>query len=257
MKARRIFVAAIAGIALIGLLNAFGFCFQRFKFLSNQEAIEFAVDSQSWRIADFPKDVKDPARVYVSAHPGCCELVREHPYGSSFLEDLLGRNVAVVRFGFELAQRYADEAPTEGRFYDAYIRLGSCGHVYAVTGMRVRSLGAAAGGRMASDDKPKTILRLPDVKKAESHSSDQAPIRTKPLRNAEELAPLVDQVLKNAELMKECRSVIGSEDYARVTVVIDKIETFARTLDPSITRVDAVSIAASLAAFINPVEDRE
>lgn len=142
MMMRRVLAAALAGAILIGLLNAFGFCFQKFRFLSNREIVEFAVLNQSARMADFPTNAENPARAYIEAHSGCCSVSREDPFDSSFLENLFGHKVAIVRVQFEMSRRYVDQAPSEGKFYDAYVKVGSCGGIYDVTGMRVPSLGS-------------------------------------------------------------------------------------------------------------------
>jgi hypothetical protein len=70
------------------------------------------------------------------------------------------------------------------------------------------------------------------------------------MRTQEQLAPIVQLVAKNAELMQQFREVIGSDDKERAGAVVDEIERFARSVDPTITHVDATSITVLLMKMV-------
>jgi hypothetical protein len=124
-------------IMAIGLLNAFGFCFQRFWLVSNREIVEQTILALSPRMADFPSNAQNPARAFLDAHPGCCYVTREDPRDASFLDNLSGSKIAMVRLTFEMTAKEVARAPSEGKFYDAYVQVGSCCRVVRVTGMIV------------------------------------------------------------------------------------------------------------------------
>ena len=100
---------------------------------------------------------------------------------------------------------------------------------------------------MADDSKPKPIIVIPDL----DQTKPGAPLpRSKPMRTQEELAPIVQLLTQNAQLMDQLRGAIGSDDKQRMSAAIDQVESAARNVDPSVTMAEAVSMTVSLAEVL-------
>jgi len=103
---------------------------------------------------------------------------------------------------------------------------------------------------MADDNKPKSIIVIPDLDRSQPQAPGAPLPRSKPMRTREELATIVQRLTQNAELMQQLRGAIGSDDKRRMSAAIDEIERVAQTVDPTITNPEAVRITVLLAKII-------
>ncbi|HMM88940.1 hypothetical protein [Bradyrhizobium sp.] len=76
-----------------------------------------------------------------------------------------------------------------------------------------------------------------------------------PMRTQAELAPIAQRVAANPGLMRKFRTVIGSEDQAQASSVIDEITNFAQGGDPTVTPAEGVRITVVLMGMIGHPKD--
>jgi hypothetical protein len=106
---------------------------------------------------------------------------------------------------------------------------------------------------MVGEKKQKNVIRLarsisPPVSLGEP---EPLPRTSEFSRPQETLDPTIEQLAQNVELMRKFRSVVGSENVERGAVVFDEVKRLARTLDPTITSVDATRIIVGLVELVD------
>jgi hypothetical protein len=79
----------------------------------------------------------------------------------------------------------------------------------------------------------------------------ELPKPSRPHRDVEELEPLARQVLENTELIKRFREARGSNNEEATRQVVDDVRDYARTIDPTISHVEATRLILTLVSLID------
>jgi hypothetical protein len=120
---RYVLLVAIFAIPAAVLLSYEGFCFDRARFVGENEMIEAAVRgiAGSNRMAIDASDaaIKD----FLRGNPNCCAVDR-HPRGRSLLDVVTGWNVAEVEVNYERSSARASRAEP---YYKQFVSVSSCG----------------------------------------------------------------------------------------------------------------------------------
>jgi hypothetical protein len=113
---------------------------------------------------------------------------------------------------------------------------------------------AATEAVMVDQDKPKPKIVLGGhTKGGPIRASTELPT-PKPTRSQEELKLLALRVTENAALMQRFHSVIGSDDKARASEVMDEITRYVQSIDPSISVSEGTTIVVLLMKIVGLIK---
>ncbi len=133
-------------LGTLGFLNASGFCFSKFRYLTEMEFVELGVSGRARYIADFPDGEsagsKEAIRAFVKAHPGCCFISKDEALASGLFQNLIGFKSTWVRVAYTLQKAELDKAPKDGDFYEAFVEVTSCGTITRSIGQRLKEISA-------------------------------------------------------------------------------------------------------------------
>ena len=142
LRKKRFFIltTVFAVVALAGYLNASGFCYSQGRYLADAELFKSAVSYRSGSIRELSQITHpisgDVAAQYIQQHPKCCSVESNDFFMSNgLLSNLLGFKSIWVRLIHELPLDRVALSPKDGRYYEAYVGMTSCGSVFQSTGI--------------------------------------------------------------------------------------------------------------------------
>jgi hypothetical protein len=118
-------------LAALEALNFTGFCFSEHRYLSSDEVILAALQSQSYQAKDFSRESSDEElKKYISDHPDCCKVAAAKYDGihSEIVNRLIGRAFSWVELIYELKPSLVAGSPKDGNYYQALVRVNACGN---------------------------------------------------------------------------------------------------------------------------------
>ena len=126
-------IVIVAGI--MGGLYLTGFCFSRVQYVSDDEFIANALMSRAPSIKDMPNPITpEDVRKYREANPKCCRIEGpDFPLSSTFNDRLSGTKTTWVRILHQLPDELAEKYKGD-TYYEAFIALDRCGHVFRTAG---------------------------------------------------------------------------------------------------------------------------
>jgi len=106
------------------VLSAEGFCFDRWRFLSDAEMIEPVVRTLAEQNQMAIDSTESAIREFLRGNPYCCAVDR-HPDRRNWLDVLTGWNIAEVEVNFEMNPK---RTYLRGEnFYKRYVSVSACG----------------------------------------------------------------------------------------------------------------------------------
>jgi hypothetical protein len=138
-------LGAIGTLVVAGYLTSTGFCFSQGRYLEDAEFFDRAIAYHAKSIRELAEIGRPAAAGDISEfrqhHSACCEVMgKDFPLANGFFNNLLGFKSTWIRIRYELSAHELERAPKEGRFYEAFTGLSSCGHVFRSIGTRSNQL---------------------------------------------------------------------------------------------------------------------
>jgi hypothetical protein len=140
-----VMIGVIGALSLGAYLSSSGFCFSQGRYLGNAEFFEGAIADRARSIRELAEIGRPTTRAdvieYLRRHPDCCEVMGDDFFlANNFFNNLIGFKLTWIRVSHELSAAKIELSPKDGRFFEAFVGMTSCGRVFRSIGQTLKSL---------------------------------------------------------------------------------------------------------------------